>query len=178
MRWIALGCGLALGCGQFFLLKAILALALAGPQADQRPNGRAPQAAPSRRLPLLLAGKLAVYLAAALAAVWLLEDALLYAGIVLVVGLVGLAFFWGWRGLRRAAAAADAVEAVVNDATAGGAAKAAAQAGAAGTAESAPAKGPAAKAPRTKAAGAATAAKAPKAPAATGGAEQERGEKQ
>ena len=77
-----------------------------------------------------------------------------------------------------AAAAADAVEAVVNDATAGGAAKAAAQAGAAGTAESAPAKGPAAKAPRTKAAGAATAAKAPKAPAATGGAEQERGEKQ
>lgn len=158
MRWIALGCGLALGCGQFFLLKAILALALAGPQTDQQPNGRAPQAAPSRRLPLLLAGKLAVYLAAALAAVWLLEDALLYAGIGLVVGLVGLAFFWGWRGLRRAAAAADAVETVIKGATAD-AAKTTAKA-----AENAPAKGPA--------------AKAAKAPAANGGAEQERGEKQ
>ena len=157
MRWIALGCGLALGCGQFFLLKAILALALADPQTDQQPNGRAPQAAPSRRLPLLLAGKLAVYLAAALAAVWLLEDALLYAGIGLVVGLVGLAFFWGWRGLRRAAAA-DAVETVIKGATAD-AAKTTAKA-----VENAPAKGPA--------------AKAAKAPAANGGAEQERGEKQ
>lgn len=134
MRWIALGCGLALGCGQFFLLKAILALALAGPQTDQQPNGRAPQAAPSRRLPLLLAGKLAVYLAAALAAVWLLEDALLYAGIGLVVGLVGLAFFWGWRGLRRAAAAADAAKTTAK------------------AVENAPAKGPAAKAAKAPAA--------------------------
>lgn len=89
MVWIALGCGFALGCAQFFLLKALIAQALSGRQ---------------RRLPLLLAAKLAVYLAAALAAVYLLGDALLYAGVGLLAGLAGLALVLGFVGLRRAAA--------------------------------------------------------------------------
>lgn len=90
MLWLALCYGLALGAAQFFLLKALVRLALA------RRSGAA------ARLPLLLAAKLAVYLAAALGAVYLFEETLLWAGVGLGAGLVGLAVLQTIASLRRA----------------------------------------------------------------------------
>ncbi len=93
MWWLALCYGLLLGIAQFFLLRALIRLALA---RRQGPDGR---------LPWLLATKLAAYLAAALGAVYLFEQTLVWAGVGLGAGLVGLAALAAVRSLRRAGAA-------------------------------------------------------------------------
>lgn len=90
MKWIALVYGAGLGVAQFFLLKEIVRLALAQQQA-----------LPKRVIGLVCA-KLAVYAAAALGAVYLFEEVLIWAGVGLGAGLVGFAVLWFARTLRRA----------------------------------------------------------------------------
>lgn len=95
MGFWAFGYGLLLGGTQFFLLKALLGLALAG-------GARA-----KRRLPLLLVAKLAVYTAAVVGALYLFGDALGFAGLGLGAGLVGMAVLAALRGLRQAKTSQD-----------------------------------------------------------------------
>lgn len=89
MKGLAFVYGLALGAAQFFVLREIVRL------------GLSQQARPRRRVLVWVGVKLAIYLAAALAAIYLFENVLLWAGIGLGAGLTGLAVGWFLYTLRR-----------------------------------------------------------------------------
>ncbi len=88
MLWLALGYGFALGAAQFYLIKALFRLALVQQQGLR-----------GLRWPTALG--LLVYVAAALAAVYLFEDRLVPVAAGLGIGLAVCGAIWLARKVRK-----------------------------------------------------------------------------